>query len=126
MPCAQETLSGSGTGASNDSIGLTHLETSNVLDKYHLGPCFDRTSDGRMFCIKCRKEAALGSASAFADGLSTVYGWQDGDMSQRDASNFARAVASRQPMSIYTIGVNRMQKKRTGNAFVVFVSKFAL
>ena len=44
---------------------------------------------------------ARGSSAPFARGFSTVYGWHDGDNSQRAASSFARSDAVNFEMSAY-------------------------
>lgn len=52
----------------------------------HWGPLPRSARLGRIFCITCRKDFALGSSAPFAEGFSTVYGWHEGDISQSCAS----------------------------------------
>ena len=50
---------------------------------------------------------ARGSSAPFARGFSTVYGWHDGDNSQRVASSAARSDAVNFEMSAYRDTGNR-------------------
>lgn len=60
--------------------------------------CVD--SSGRTLSIRCKKECARGSAAPLANGLSTVYGWHDGDRSQRFAFSREISAVVRVPISV--------------------------
>ena len=66
----------------------------------HLGahPCFARS--GNTCSMRWRKELALGSSAPLAPGLRTVYGWQDGESNQIDASSSRSSKASRVEISV--------------------------
>ena len=61
-------------------------------------PCFARS--GNTCSMRWRKDLALGSSAPLAPGLRTVYGWQDGESNQRDASSSRSSKASRVEISV--------------------------
>lgn len=53
--------------------------------------------------MRCKKDCARGSAAPLANGLSTVYGWHDGDRSHRSASSGERSAAVSVVISVYSV-----------------------
>ena len=60
-------------------------------------------SSGKMLSMRCKKDCARGSAAPLANGLSTVYGWHDGDRSHKFAFSREMSAAVRVAISVCSV-----------------------
>ena len=67
------------------------------------GRASDTDKEGRTSLMRCRNDLARGSPLSLGIGLRMVYGWQDGDKSQRSAAYGTRFSAVNVDMSTYVI-----------------------